>query len=436
MTTFRTPQNHDEEVQKIHADVKAEFPNANPYLKDGLMRGQNTALGRHIFDIYYMMRSWIRNFLPNSSKGPFQKMWMEVRNIQANLASQSTGYVSATGTVGATVNSGETLKIDGLNYSTTDTVTIDTVIDSVLSLERIGTTVTATTDGDHQLATGMTVLISGANEILTNGPFQNIVVIASDKFTYENEDSPASATGTITVEYDVASVPVTSELSSSETNQDGGVSLEFESEISGVDENAVVQFAGLRGGANQETEESLSKRVAETFAKPITSNNGYHVESIILAIPGNTRCWIHYAYPAAGQVTAYFVRDDDEDIIPSATEESETLAAVQAVYNAHTLPEDIFITGPTPKPIDVIISEVTPETNGMRESVRNSVIAFYRSQNDEGIDNDIRKLSAAIYQSYDPNTGERLQYMNLEAPTFNEQVVTGELPTLGSLTVS
>lgn len=437
MSNFVTPQSHDEEVRKIHADVKAELPTSNPYLKDSLVRAQNTGLGRRVFDVYYTMRSWLENFFPNTSKGPYQQMWKEVRNIQAVAASKGSGYITATGTLTSTITAGETLKINGVVYETQTTESISTVVRDVVSLTKLGGTVTCETDGHHGLADGMTVTIAGATASNDNGTFTNVVVIADDKFTYQNAFSSTTSTGTITASFVGAEIEVESVLASLDANQDGGTQLQFESEITGVDEYAGVQFLGITGGANAETEDEINQRLAETFANPITSNNGNHIKRVIFDLDkNNTRIWIHYAYPAAGEVTVYFVRDNDTDIIPSATDEANALAAVQDVYNAHTDPDDIHVTGPTGVSVDVTISNVTPATSGMREAVRNTVIAYYRSRNDEGVDDDPAKLTSAIYQTVDPNTGDRLEYMVLGTPATYTNCTIGQIPVLGNLVVS
>lgn len=437
MSNFTTPQSHDEEVQKIHADVKSELPSSNPYLEDGLMRAQNTGLGRRIYDVYYTMRSWISNFLPGSAKGSFLQMWQEVRNIIATSASKSSGYITATGTASSTINAGEILTVSGLSYATQTTETIDTVVVDVLTLTRLGVTVTCTTDGHHGLATGMSVTIAGANEANTNGTFTNIVSIADDSFTYTNSLSAVSATGTITASFVGAEIEVKSVLATLDANQDGGTQLTFESEITGVDESAGVQFLGLTGGSDAETEDELNQRVADTFKAPLSLNNGNHIKKVIFDTDkNNTRVWVEYAYPTAGEVTAYFVRDNDDSIIPSATEEANALAAVQAIYTAHTDPDDIHIEGPTPVNVDVVISSVTPSTFSMKAAVQATVESYYRSRNEVGIDDDINKLQQAIYNTYDAETGTRLEYFVLDAPTTYTVVPDGSIAVLNSILVT
>lgn len=437
MTTFTTPQTHDEEVQKIHADVRAELPSSNPYLKDGLIRAQNTGLGRRIFDVYYTMRSWLKNFLPNTAKGEFQKLWMEVRNIVADVATKASGYVTATGTLSSSISSGEILKINGIEYEVLEPNIIAANVRNVSSLTRFGSTVTCETETSHNLVSGMSVTIAGANESNTNGTFINIAVLSEKYFSYTNASSATTATGTITASFTGASLHVRALIASVEGNQDAGTQLQFDSEITGVDEYAGVQFGGLAGGSNAQTEDEINAVLADTFANPVTLNNGFQVKRTILEYPGNTRAWVYYAYPDAGQVTAYFVQDDKENsILPSSTDEINTQAAVAAIYNAHTDPSDIIIEGPAGVGVDVVISDVFPATQSMRDAVAATVRSYYRSRNDVGVDDTREKLTSAIYQTYDSVTGQSLQYMKLDSPTIDTQVIVGQLPVLNSVSVS
>lgn len=439
MSIFKTPSDSNEVVKTIQADVKSELNTSNPYLKDGFLRAMATGLGRRIYDVYFVFRNWLEQFFPHTAKGPYLRMWMEARNIQATPSTKSSGFVTSTGTVGSTVPQSETLKIGDLSYVTTAAIAVASVTNSVTSLYRVGNTGYCTCSDEHNLATGLSVTFSGANESEWNTTFDNITATSNYAFIFEAAAGSytANPTGTIVCNYDIASVPVESDSEGVAYNQDGGVALEFESSITGIDDTAYVQYEGLIGGADVETEASLGQRVKETFAYPITLNNGNHIRKVIRDISGNTRVWIHYAYPAAGEVTAYFVRDGENNIIPSGAREAEALAAVQAIYNAHTHPDDIHISGPTPVNQTVNITNVTPSTDSMRSAVEAQVRTYYRSRNEEGVDDNRSNLIAFIGQTYDSERNESLISFDLNQPLIeNTTCNTGELVVLNSLSVS
>ena len=72
---------------------------------------------------------------------------------------------------------------------------------SVTSITRAGNLATVTTESDHLLSSGISVMMSGADQFEYNG-IVLITVIASNKFTYTVVDAPATpATGTILSEF-------------------------------------------------------------------------------------------------------------------------------------------------------------------------------------------------------------------------------------------
>lgn len=75
---------------------------------------------------------------------------------------------------------------------------------SVTSLTRSGSTVTATTSVNHNLADGVSTTVSGANETEYNGTF-TVTVTGVNTFTYEIVGTPTTpATGTIIVSTDIS----------------------------------------------------------------------------------------------------------------------------------------------------------------------------------------------------------------------------------------
>ena len=69
---------------------------------------------------------------------------------------------------------------------------------SITSLTRAGSVVTATTSGNHLLASGQRVIIAGASPVAYNGT-QAITVTGATTFTFAIAGTPSSpATGTIT----------------------------------------------------------------------------------------------------------------------------------------------------------------------------------------------------------------------------------------------
>ena len=85
----------------------------------------------------------------------------------------------------------------------------------------------------------------------------------------------------------------------------------------------------------------------------------------------------------------------------------------------------------------VNITNVTPSTDSMRSAVEAQVRTYYRSRNEEGVDDNRSNLIAFIGQTYDSERNESLISFDLNQPLIeNTTCNTGELVVLNSLSVS
>ena len=275
------PENADQEVAAIQTDVKAELPTSNPWLPWSNIRAEVVGFGKRIFAFYYHLRAMWDMFFPGTSRGEYRDMWAAFRNVYPVSASAATGYVTATGVAGSSIAAGKVLKVGTNDYNVLSTVSVTNKTIDILSITRSGTTATATTDGDHELASGMSVTITGATESDWNDTFSPITVTAADVLTFQVASTyPSSSTGAPQIDIDAATVSISSDSTGLATNQDAGVQMEFDSTPVGVDDIAYVQFGGITGGADADNQDDPNS----DYNKRINTAYGT-IES-----PGNPDC--------------------------------------------------------------------------------------------------------------------------------------------------
>mgnify|MGYP000904656875 CR=1 FL=1 len=431
------PDDSNEVVARIHADTKGELDNSNPWLPGGFLKAVDTGLARRVFDYYYQMKRLEANLWPDSDEPDYVKMWSDLKNILPLSASKARGPVVFTGTNSTDVLTGTVIAIGELEYTVDSTVTIESQALSVASLSASGLVAICITEEDHNMATGLSVTISGAIQGEWNQAWTPITVTGEKSFTFAVPFGISTpATGPIIATHISASADVTCSVATVDGNQIGGTELRMQSTEVGIDDTAVVQFGGLIGGSNDESVEDWQDRVIDRWRNPQTPFNPATIADTVRSIVGNTRVWVHRAYPAAGEVTVYFVRDNETSIIPTAEDESNTLAAVVAISPGNTAEEDIHVSGPIPALIDITVANIVPNTRTMRQAIESSIDSFFKSEVEEGQDFSVDRLKAAMYRSYDFVRGENIESFLLEAPVNDSQIERGYMAIKGTVSVA
>ncbi|MFP4539060.1 MAG: baseplate J/gp47 family protein, partial [Dichotomicrobium sp.] len=249
-----------EVIDGLRNYVRTALPQLDPTTQrrsyvGGMVKGNGSAL-----------HDWYRAFKAYADKEPFPQTatdgflffgwWADITKLSRLPAAGASGIVVATGQSGTSIPQGSTLEARGTTYEV-DAGAIIANQSLNVKLIRDGDTAIAETDLPHQLATGMTVTISGADQPEYNGTFE-ITATADLEFTYEIEGSPATpATGDVKVSAAYANVKVTARTTGRDTNIDSGGSLEFTDPPNNVDSTALVTFGGLRGGTEIESAEAF-----------------------------------------------------------------------------------------------------------------------------------------------------------------------------------
>lgn len=284
----------------------------------------------------------------------------------------------------------------------------------------------------HNLGTGMSILIAGATPTELNGT-KVITVIDSVTVTFPTLTvGTASATGTITSSIDMLSVEVESDNTGSNQNFLSGDTLSLASGIVGINNTAYIQVDGLSGGADEETFDSFKSRYIYRKQNPVTNFNVINIEIEARKISFVKRVFVRRITPAIGQVTIYFLKA--LNAIPTSGEIATVKTVIDALAQATTDPADIFISAPTPLPVNYVITSLSPNTPSMKISITNKLTAYYLDESNVGEQITVNKHSSIIQTTIDTENGDTVASFVLTTPSIPTVPDPDEIPTLGTVT--
>lgn len=381
----------------------------------------------------------LKQLFPQTATGEYLELWASWFGITRKDPVKAEGYVVFTGVATTSIpNATAIQKADGTQYETQASTTISAQTIGLSSLTRAGSIATATTSSNHNLATGVSVTIAGASQSEYNIT-ATITVISNTEFTYTVSGSPASpATGTINASFTTAYVAIKAIEYGSNANSAGGSQLSLVSPIIDVDDTCLLTYDGLTLGLNAETDEELRSRLKErtsNFTAPFTES-GLPV-FIKEKIAGVTRVWAQTATPSAGYVTIYFTRDNDANIIPTASQVNAVKNAIIDVDNgikpANTPDNYVVVSAPTAISINITFSTLSPNNVAMKSAITQTLSDYFKSVSvNVGGDIILNELNALIYSVVDEE-GNKPTF-TLSAPSSNTAISDTQLAILGTIT--
>ncbi|MEE9222973.1 MAG: baseplate J/gp47 family protein [Nitrosomonadaceae bacterium] len=432
------PDNADEVVQRSKTDVQRDLPGSDPFLDNSWLGALVTAFANRIFDFYIQLQQAINLNFPDTTTGEFLDRWASIYGVPRTAATQSSGNIVATGTVSTPIPiSTGYQSSNGLSYATTAAATITSQSLSVTSIVRVGSIATVTTTVDHNIASNVAVTISGSDQTEYNG-VQVITVTATDQFIFTVIGTPVTpATGTILAGFVAASVPVQSvdfETVGQTVNQSLDAPLTLGSPIAGVDNTANVDFGTLGGGVAQESDTDLRNRLLSRIQNPVAHFSVADIENQARLIAGVTRVFVQSITPAIGQVTIYFMRDNDSNPIPDTSEVATVKAKILEINPANTAEVDVIVSAPTPISTAFTFTSITPDTITMENAITATLGQFFDESTVVGEDVDEDKYRSAIISTIDTETGDQLATFTLSTPSGDISISVGQIATLGVVT--
>ena len=137
---------------------------------------------------------------------------------------------------------------------------------------------------------------------------------------------------------------------------------------------------------------------------------------------------------ALGQVRTFFMRDNDDDPIPSPSEVATVQAQIDAIRPANTSAANNIVAAPVGIDADYIFTELTPNTATMRDAVSANLAQFHEESTTVGRDVTEAQYKAAIQNTVDPDTGDTVQTFALSAPVGDITITSGQISVLGTVT--
>jgi uncharacterized phage protein gp47/JayE len=203
-----------------------------------------------------------------------------------------------------------------------------------------------------------------------------------------------------------------------------GTRLAFVSPIAGVNAQATVAGGGLTGGAEAEGDEALRARLLARLRQAPEGGARHDYERWALAVPEVTRVWVYPQWAGAGTVGIAFMMDGRDDPTPLPADVDVLEAALVA---AAPVTAELVVFAPTPAPLDLEITGLTPDDPAVRAAVEAEVRDLLFRQGAPGGTILISQLREAISLA----AGETDHV--LVAPVANVVNPAGHLPVLGTI---
>jgi uncharacterized phage protein gp47/JayE len=175
-------------------------------------------------------------------------------------------------------------------------------------------------------------------------------------------------------------------------------------------------------------------RVQERYQNPVTFFNDAAIIEAAKSVAGVTRVWVYDNIPYTGQVTIFFVRDNDTNPIPDAGEIADVKAAIMAIAPANVDSAYIFVTAPTQVLANFTFTEISPDTTTMRAAIEASLDQSFKENASIATNFAAYIYNSAIFSTVDLSTGAALVSFTLSSPTGDITVPSNCLALLGTVT--
>lgn len=427
------------DVINIFSDnLRRVLPDSRPQDRGTMLYALSIGTGYSVYDLYRAFNYTVDQSFPQTSDFEYLQRDGASKGVFQLPATGSSGIILETGLVGTLIPEDTVYTSDDTTYITTGDVTISDISISCVIVTSSGIA-NVTTSEDHHLNDLIPVLMSGASTGDLNGE-KDISVFSATSFTYPTSAPNGTDGGTPFVDFTAAVLNVITDVSvqdnvGTKTNATFDDVLSIETPIDDVDGSAVVDIDGLTGGTDIEDVEPYRERVIFRWQNPLGLFNAAAITIQCQLIQGVTRVFVYNITPLVGQVTVFFVRDGDDDIVPTPTQITETRDKLLEILPATTDENDVIFPDLIAVPVDFDFSELLPATATMQDAVTQSLIDFFSGSTDVGVDVDEDLYRASISNSISVN-GETIQSFTLTTPTGDVTIATDEIGVIGDITYS
>ena len=416
------PETAKEISQKAKIDVKRELEQSDPFVARHYLGAIISGLANRVFEFYAALTQ------VEAEANPFTAVenlvrWAAVWGITRTPGQVATGFIfvdsSQTGE-GTLIPLGTAfLSSDGGEYTCQDGVVLAaSSIAEASQIDRTGTVALFTTASDHGLASNALVTITGAVEAGYNLVDAIITVTGLRTFTYEVDvGTTTPSTGSPVVAFSGAIVSISSNDSGDEFNLSADATLDFVTPISGVENTGLVTFPAVTNGLDPETDTALRTRLLDRIQNPVTPFNVANIDAVAKEIAGVTRVFVQEKTPLLGQVTIYFMRDNDLDPIPTAGQVTTTKDRILTIKPANVADNDVIVAAPIGIPTDFTFTALSPDSITMRTAITVSLTDFFKDTPEVGVAVQEDAYRSVIFNTFDPANGARVASFTLSKPT-------------------
>lgn len=207
-------------------------------------------------------------------------------------------------------------------------------------------------------------------------------------------------------------------------NCEEGTVLNMTAAIVGVQAAAAADAGGIVGGFDRESVDDLRERVGSFQKQPPLGGAKSDYETWAKEVPGVTRAWCYPMEMGPGTVVVRCVMDNKEGtLIPSESE----LKAVSD-YLADKVPatvEEYYVAAPTQKPVNVVINDLSPDTDEIKEAIRTNLENLFLAA-EPGRTVKLNAIRNAVITATEDHV--------LVSPAADILTTEKEIATLGSIT--
>jgi uncharacterized phage protein gp47/JayE len=212
-----------------------------------------------------------------------------------------------------------------------------------------------------------------------------------------------------------------------------GAQLGFMTTPAGVAVQGAVEYPGLAGGADQQSDILLLQAVLARIRQPPHGGAGFDYVRWALEVPGVTRAWCYPLENGAGSVTVRFMMDEVRANGPAGN--GIPLEADAALVWAHIdtvrpVTARVLVFAPVPYPVDVAIAALEPDTPELRDMIAAGLAQMLLQEAEPGGSIFISQWSSAI--AFTPS----VRRFVLVSPAAQVDVQPGEIVALGGVSYS
>lgn len=431
---FNIPETRKEVLEKLEADVKSNLPNSKPQLKPSFLNAILTGFSGLIFDFYAKLRILIGQMFPYTEGG--LERWAAIYSVERLSATQSKKNIVFNGTLGVVIPQSTKFTYNGLSYSSIYENIVSLKTMTPTSVVRTADIVRVSFSSSHNLGQNTLITMSGWSPSDFNVVDTQINILNTTQFEYTLAGTAGSATGGNS-SWTNSLIQILSDDSGSATNIPIDTSVSIQVPIINLDTSGFSTFDDVLTANDEETDDSLRERLLEKIGGLYGNFSISLIKISAKQVSGTTRVWVQPTTPEVGQVSMYFVRDGDSNIIPSAEEVQNMKDYLinnedTSILSSQMLPEDFLISSPTAVNVDIQISSLSPNTQDMRDNLTLSIKDYFKKYNNVN-SNLIRNDFLSYLLQTSDNQGN-FPTLVLDNPSGDIIIGLNQIPILGTIT--